>query len=86
MKKLSSTVAELRESVAYKKCVCLNTVVEVHSANLHSTGNQFIFLKLDGLIWPRGEGSKQKRMYLFWAIYDLVLKALLKRGNHDVQP
>ena len=50
MKKLSNTVAELKERVAYTKGMRLNTVVEVHSSILRSTGSQFIFLKLDGLI------------------------------------
>ena len=80
MKKLSNTVAELKERVAFTKGVRLNTVVEVHSSILRSTGSQFIFLKLDGLIWPQGEGSKQTGMYLFWAICNLVFMALLKRG------
>ena len=68
-----------RKGCFYKRRA-FNTVVEVHSSILRSTGSQFIFLKLDGLIWPQGEGSKQTGMYLFWAICNLVFMALLKRG------
>ena len=50
----------------------LNMVVEVHSSTLRSNGSQFVFLKCDELIWPRSGSSKQKRMQLFWAIFQFI--------------
>ena len=59
------------------EAITVFTVVEVHSSTLRSTRSQFIFLKCDGFVWPRGGSLKQKHMHLLWAICNLVFKALL---------
>ena len=59
----------------------LKIVVAMQASDLSGTGSQFIFLKWAASMWEPGGKSKQRRVHLFYAVWNLCFRYLLRSGN-----
>lgn len=61
----------------------LKIEVAMQASDLSGTGSQFIFLKWAASMWEPGGKSKQRRVHLFYAVWNLCFRYLLRSGNQE---